>query len=52
MKRIYTFIIILTAAVLTAAAQTPQEISTPAGGNLIKRGEKMLVDVAVDLSDL
>lgn len=51
MKRIYTIIIILAAA-LTSSAQTPQEITTPAGGNLVKRGEKMLVDVAVDLSDL
>ena len=37
---------------LTSAAQTIEEISTPAGGNLTRRGEKMLVDIAVDLSGL
>ena len=39
------------AAVAAADAQTIEEVNTPAGGNLMRRGDMMLVDVAVDLSD-
>ncbi|MBQ8170158.1 MAG: DUF3868 domain-containing protein [Bacteroidales bacterium] len=52
MKRITAILILSAAMALTSAAQTIEEISTPAGGNLTRRGEKMLVDIAVDLSGL
>lgn len=52
MKRITAILILSAAMAITLAAQTIEEISTPAGGNLTRRGDKMLVDIAVDLSGL
>ena len=52
MKRITAILILSAAMAITSAAQTIEEISTPAGGNLTRRGDKMLVDIAVDLSGL
>ena len=51
MKRTTATLILSAALALTSAAQTT-ELNTPAGGNLTRRGDKMLVDIAVDLSDL
>lgn len=52
MKRTSILIILLAAISLISAAQTTEDINTPAGGNLTRRGDKMLVDIAVDLSGL
>ena len=49
-RTLYIFVLML-AAVAAADAQTIEEVNTPAGGNLMRRGDMMLVDVAVDLSD-
>ncbi|MBQ2112035.1 MAG: DUF3868 domain-containing protein [Bacteroidales bacterium] len=52
MKRTALILSLLAISGIASSAQTEESISTPAGGNIIRRGDMMKIDIAVDLSDL